>query len=200
MDAKISTYHKKTQHFSKLRGHLNNSCYDKLYLALALKVYSRHGGHTMKTTFKLAALSGCTLFLASCASFYSITPAQSQGTTIQGMRKKVSFYHWTNTSVQSIDHKDILTTASFFEGGTYAAPVIPNQPHTFKVWVHYERGFWKYAAYGDINATLQPGHQYFVAATIDKTNVKTVHMWIQTESGKRISPSVAMQGYIPALP
>lgn len=144
----------------------------------------------MKKYLKLAAILSFLLLLTSCAvNHYSVTQAQSQGTTIRGMRKLLSYGNWIKTYVSAIDHQGITSTGSFWEGATYSAPVIPNQPHTFDVSVRYMNGLFEgqYAGQTQIHATLQSGQHYFVNG---KYNGKNLDVWIQSKSGKRVTPKV----------
>jgi hypothetical protein len=152
------------------------------------------GGHIMKTIIHFILISCCILFLASCASDYSVTHAQSQGTTISGMRKHTAYGYGSTTMVQSIDQKGVMAAGSFWDPVTYNAPVIPNQPHIFTVLAYFMNGYWKgeYKGTGNITATLQPGYQYVVAAKVDKADNKDLDIWIQIKGGKRVTPSVVV--------
>lgn len=125
------------------------------------------------------------LFLASCASNYAVTKAQSQGTAIRGMRKLLAYGDWIKTYVSAIDDQGVES----FWGGTTYTPVIPNQPHTFDISVRYMNGMFggQYMGQGQLHATLQPGQHYFVNG---KYNGKNLDVWVQSKSGKRVTPTL----------
>jgi len=137
------------------------------------------------------AMIMCCLFLAGCASnYYTVMPTQNQGTTIGGMRTLLAYGDWIHTYVSAIDHQGIESASSFWEGTAYNIPVIPNQSHTFDISVRYmHHGIFagQYAGQGQLHATLQPGQHYRVYG---KYNGKNLDVWIQSNSGKRVTPIV----------
>ena len=136
--------------------------------------------------------------LAGCLSNYSVAKAQSQGTTLQGMRKEIKFGDWIKTSVLSVEHQ----SAELFWNDEGAVPVIPNQPHRVRVFVRLNAGFFKgeWHGHGIVNATLQKGHQYFINGKWRKNNDKvTAYIWIQDKNGQRASPVVSVPCHWTAL-
>jgi len=144
----------------------------------------------VKNYIKFSVILFC-LFLASCASNYSVTQAQSQGTTISGARKLFAYGDWIHTYVSTIDHQGYESAGTFWNG-TANAPVTPNQPHTFGISVRYMNGLLggQYVGQGQLHATLQPGQHYFVRG---KYNGKNIDVWIQSASGKHITPNVLIR-------